>query len=130
MNKKKILLVDDDPDIISAFEAILSNKGYNVQTAGNKREGLEKLNANLPDLVILDVMMDEEHDGFDMSREIKKAHPNLPIVMLTGISDITGVNFRAAAADPDWLPADEFLDKPVTPDELLATIEELLSKVA
>jgi len=130
MNKKKILLVDDDPDIISAFEAILSNKGYNVQTAGNKREGLEKLKANLPDLVILDVMMDEEHDGFDMSREIKKAHPNLPIVMLTGISDITGVNFRAAAADPDWLPADEFLDKPVTPDELLATIEELLSKVA
>mgnify|MGYP001823294178 FL=1 len=101
-----------------------------MQTAGNKREGLEKLNANLPDLVILDVMMDEEHDGFDMSREIKKAHPNLPIVMLTGISDITGVNFRAAAADPDWLPADEFLDKPVTPDELLATIEELLSKVA
>ena len=130
MNKKKILLVDDDPDIISAFEAILINKGYSVHTASNKREGLDKLSADLPDLAILDVMMDEEHDGFDMSREIKKTHPDLPIIMLTGISDITGVNFRAAAADPDWLPADEFLDKPVTPDELLATIELLLSKVA
>jgi CheY-like chemotaxis protein len=130
MDKKKILLVDDDPDIISAFEAILSNKGYQVYTAINKREGLEKLDAHVPDLAILDVMMDEEHDGFDMSREIKKTHPKLPIIMLTGISEITGVNFRAAAADPDWLPADEFLDKPVNPDQLISTIEDLLSKEA
>ena len=128
MNKKKLLLVDDDPDIISAFEAILSNKGYQVFTAINKREGLEKLNNHLPDLVVLDVMMDEEHDGFEMSREIKQKHPELPIIMLTGISEITGVNFRAAASDPDWLPADEFLDKPVNPDDLITTIEDLLSK--
>lgn len=130
MNKKKILLVDDDPDIISAFEAILSNKGYHIITAFNKTDGISKFNTQLPDLVILDVMMDEEHDGFEMSREIKKSRPEIPIIMLTGISEITGVNFRAAASDPDWLPADEFIDKPVDPEELVASIEELLSKEA
>lgn len=128
MKKKKILLVDDDPDIISAFDAILNNKGYDVISAYNKKEGLEKLNAQRPDLAILDVMMEEEHDGFEMSREIKKSHPDLPIIMLTGISEITGVNFSAAASDPNWLPADEFLDKPVTPEALVAIIEDLLSK--
>jgi len=128
MESKKILLVDDDPDIISAFEAILSNKGYDVITAMNKNDGIEKVNSQSPDLAILDVMMDDEHDGFDMSREIKKSHPGLPVIMLTGISEITGVNFRAAAADPNWLPADEYLDKPVSPEELIETIENLLSK--
>ena len=128
MEQKKILLVDDDPDIISALEAILSNKGYDVITAINKNDGIEKVNTQSPDLAILDVMMDDEHDGFDMSREIKKSHPDLPVIMLTGISEITGVNFRAAAADPEWLPADEYLDKPVSPEELIETIENLLSK--
>jgi len=128
MKQKKILLVDDDPDIISAFEAILSNKGYDVITAMNKNDGIEKVNSQSPDLAILDVMMDDEHDGFEMSREIKKSHPDLPVIMLTGISEITGVNFRAAAADPEWLPADEYLDKPVSPEELIDTIENLLSK--
>lgn len=128
MDKKKILLVDDDPDLISAFDAILNNRGYHVITATNKNEGLAKLEDEEPELAILDVMMEEEHDGFDLARQIKKLHPDLPIIMLTGISEITGVNFRAAAADPDWLPADEYLDKPVQPDELVSCIEDLLTK--
>jgi CheY-like chemotaxis protein len=128
--KRKILLVDDDPDLVSAFEAILYSRGYNVITAMSRHEGLEKLEKENPDLLILDVMMDDEHDGFIMAREVKKLYPELPIIMLTGISEVTGVNFRAAAADPDWLPADEYLDKPVQPDELVETIEELLTKEA
>ena len=128
--KRKILLVDDDPDLVSAFEAILYSRGYHVITAMSKKEGLEKLESEKPDLAILDVMMDDDHDGFIMAREAKKTIPDLPIIMLTGISEITGVNFRAAAADPDWLPADEYLDKPVQPDELVECIEELLSKEA
>jgi len=127
MDKKKILLVDDDPDLISAFSAILNNRGYNVFTAVNKKDGLLALEKNTPDIAILDVMMEEEHDGFDLAREMKQFHPDIPIIMLTGISEITGVNFRAAATDPDWLPADEYLDKPVQADELVDCIEELLS---
>jgi len=128
MTKKKILLIDDDPDLISAFEAILYSRGYDVATAMNKNEGLEKQKSFNPDLAILDVMMEDEHDGFDLARTFKKAFPDLPIIMLTGISEVTGVNFRAAAADPEWLPADEYLDKPVDPDDLVNVIEELLAK--
>lgn len=128
MENIKILLVDDDPDLVSAFEAILYSRGYNIITANNKNEGIEKLEKEKPDLAILDVMMDDDHDGFVMAREIKKLHPDLPIIMLTGISEVTGVNFRAAAADPDWLPADEYLEKPVHPDELVNCIEELITK--
>jgi CheY-like chemotaxis protein len=128
MEKKKILLVDDDPDLVSAFEAILYSRGYHVITANTKREGIEKITREQPDLAILDVMMEEDHDGFVMAREVKKQYPDLPIIMLTGISEVTGVNFRAAASDPDWLPADEFLEKPVQPDELIDCIEQLISK--
>ena len=130
MEKKKILLVDDDPDLVSAFEAILFSRGYNIVTANSKREGIEKLENENPDLAILDVMMDDDHDGFDMAREVKKLYPDLPIIMLTGISEVTGVNFKAAAADPDWLPADEYLEKPAQPDELVDCIEKLLTKNA
>lgn len=130
MEKKKILLVDDDPDLILAFEAILISRGYNVATALSKNEGLDKQKSFQPDLAILDVMMDDEHDGFDLARQLKQEIPELPVIMLTGISEVTGVNFRAAAADPEWLPADEYLDKPVDPDELVNVIEELLSKDA
>ena len=128
MENKKILLVDDDPDLVSAIEAILYSRGYKIFTANNKNEGIEKLEKEKPDLAILDVMMDDVHDGFIMAREIKKLHPDLPIIMLTGISEVTGVNFRAAGADPDWLPADEYLEKPVKPDELVNCIEELITK--
>lgn len=130
MNKKKILLVDDDPDLISAFEAILFSRGYDVTTAMSKSEAVEKQKSIKPDLIILDVMMEDEHDGFDLARNFKKTIPDLPIIMLTGISEVTGVNFRAAAADPEWLPADEYLDKPVDPDDLVNVIEELLTKEA
>ena len=64
-----------------------------------------------------------------MAREIKKDPEfiDMPILMLTSISDVTGVNFSAAASDPDWLPAEEYLDKPVEPDELLEQVQNLLS---
>jgi CheY-like chemotaxis protein len=130
MKKNKVLLVDDDPDLISAFEAILYSRDYQVVSAMNKSDALRRLETSQPDIVILDVMMEEEHDGFELAREFKKKYPELPVIMLTGISEVTGVNFRAAAADPDWLPADEYLDKPVSPDELIRTIEELLTKEA
>ena len=129
MGKKKILIVDDDQDLLIALKAILENKNYNVVTAINKIEGWEILKGEKPDLAILDVMMDTSHEGFEMAREIKKdpEFSDMPLLMLTSISDVTGVNFRAAASDPDWLPADEYLDKPVEPDELLEQVQNLLS---
>jgi len=129
MGNKKILIVDDDLDLTVAIKAILENKNYKVITAINKEEGWEKIKIEKPDLLILDVMMDTSHEGFEMAREIRKEseYKDIPILMLTSISEVTGVNFSAAAADPDWLPADEYLDKPVEPDELLEQVQNLLS---
>lgn len=129
MEKIKILLVDDDPDLIIAVKTILENNNYEVFPAYNKKEGLEELIDKKPDLAILDVMMEEKHDGFDLARAIKKIpeFEKLPIIMLTSIDGISGVNFKAAMSDPNWLPANDYLDKPVEPEELITTIKNVLS---
>lgn len=130
MKAAKILLVDDDPDFIMAIRAILENNNYEVISAKSKAEGLEKLKQDKPELAILDVMMDEPHDGFELAREIRKeeSYNNMPILMLTSIDGLTGINFRAATKSKEWLPADAYMDKPVEPETILAEIEKLLSK--
>ena len=101
-------------------------------TAPNKVYGLEKVRADKPDLIVLDVMMIAGQDGFEMSRELKNDPQlrDIPILMLTAAKEKTGIGFKSVAGDPDWLPVDGFLDKPVEPQELQAEVERLLSKKA
>ena len=129
MEKRKIVVVDDDQDIRDSFEAILQGAEYIVTTAADKTEGMEKIKAERPDLAILDVMMSTWEDGFEMARELKKdpEFKDMPILILTGVKEKTGIGFKSAAGDPDWLPVDGFLEKPVEPDVLLAEIKKLLS---
>jgi len=130
MGKAKILIADDDQDIRESLQAILEGRQYTVVTAADKTEGMEKIKTEKPDLIILDVMMTAWQDGFDMARELKKdpQFKDMPILMLTGIKDQTGIDFKSTAGDPTWCPVDGFLDKPVEPNILLAEIERLLSK--
>ena len=130
MGKAKILIADDDQDIRDSLQAILEGRQYTVVTAADKTEGMEKIKTEKPDLIILDVMMTAWQDGFDMARELKKdpQFKDMPILMLTGIKDQTGIDFKSTAGDPTWCPVDGFLDKPVEPNILLAEIERLLSK--
>ncbi|MHC4545937.1 MAG: response regulator [Planctomycetota bacterium] len=130
MEQAKIVIVDDDQDIRDSLQSILEGRQYTVITAANKEEGLEKIRAENPDLIMLDVMMETWQDGFEMSRELKK-HPNFkdtPILMLTGVRDQTGIDFKETAGDPTWLPVDGYLEKPVEPNALLAEVEKLLTK--
>ena len=130
MENAKILVADDDQDIRDSLQVILEGRQYTVITAANKAEGMEKIKAENPDLVILDVMMDTWQDGFEMARELKK-DPNfkdMPILMLTGVKDKTGIDFKSSAGDPTWLPVDGYLEKPVEPNVLLAEVEKLLTK--
>jgi CheY-like chemotaxis protein len=130
MEQAKIVIVDDDQDIRDTLQAILEGRQYTVITAANKIEGLEKIRAEKPDLTMLDVMMETWQDGFVMARELKK-DPNLkdmPILMLTGVKDHTGIDFKSTAGDPTWLPVDGYLEKPVEPNALLAEVEKLLTK--
>ncbi|MCX5636518.1 MAG: response regulator [Planctomycetota bacterium] len=132
MKNAKILIVDDDPDLTQALKTTLESKQYAVDTAADRLEGMKKIKNNKPDLVILDVVMSTWQDGFEMSRELK-ANPqfkDMPILMLTAVKSKTGIDFKSSAGDPDWLPVDVFLDKPVEPEVLLAEVEELLAKRA
>ena len=129
MENAKILIVDDDQDLRESLAAILESRDYSVSMAGSKEEGLKKIRADKPDLLLLDVMMSEWQDGFEMAREIK-GDPELkdvPILMLTGVKDKTGIDFKSAAGDETWCPVDGFLEKPVQPEVLMEQIDKLLS---
>jgi len=130
MGQGSILIIDDDPDITEAMTVILANRGYEVRSARDGSEGMERLKEARPDLIILDVMMRTSQEGFELSRELKhnKKYKDIPILMLTGVKQKTGLDFKADAGDESWLPVEEYLDKPVRPDILLAKVEDLLQK--
>ena len=130
MGNAKILIVDDDLDLSEALKVTLEGEQYAVITATNRKEGMEKVRTDRPDLVLLDVMMSTWQDGFEMARELKKdpASKDIPILILTAVKDRSGIDFKSTAGDPTWLPVDGFLDKPVEPDVLLAEVRKLLQK--
>jgi CheY-like chemotaxis protein len=129
MENAKILVVDDDRDITDSLQAILEGRQYTVSTAGDREEGMAKVKTEKPDLLILDVMMSTWQDGFEMARELKgdAEFADMPILMLTGVKDKTGINFKSSAGDPTWCPVEGFLDKPVEPEVLIAEVEKLLA---
>jgi CheY-like chemotaxis protein len=130
MAKAKILIADDDQDIRDSVQAILESRQYNVVTAADRIEGMEKIESEKPDLIILDVIMSSWQDGFEMARELKKdpQYKEIPILMMTGVKEQTGLDFKSSAGDPTWCPVEGFLDKPVVPEILITEVEKLLSE--
>lgn len=126
----RILIVDDDPDIIEAMRVVLENRGYQVDSALDGAKALERIAANKPDLLILDVMMTTPQEGFNLARQLKQdcQTANIPILMLTAVKQKTGIDFKPEAGDETWLPVEEYLDKPVRPDVLIQKVEALLHK--
>ena len=127
---EKILIIDDDPDIVEGMRVVLESKNYQIDSAKNGQEGLEKVKLNKPDLIILDIMMETADRGFEVARDLKKDanYKNIPILMLTAIKDRMGLDFKNEAGDEDWLPVDDYVDKPLKPEELILKVERLLGK--
>lgn len=128
MEQKKILIVDDDADFVEAIKIVLGTK-YKVIVAYNGEEGRQKLKEENPDLVILDMMMRIKGEGFIFSREMRKNHQfsHIPILMLTGIRKKMGFfPIEDDPRHPKFLPVDDFIEKPVQPEELLGRVEKLL----
>ncbi len=125
--KKRLLIVDDDPDFASAIEKILVSAGYEVETSGDVGEGMEAIERSRPDLILLDVMMEKFDDGFNMCSDIKQddRYRDIPIIILTAVTEVTGLKF-SPETDGDYLKAEALLQKPITPDDLLKKIDELL----
>lgn len=124
---KRVFLVDDDTDIIAQNKMVLESKGFIVGDAASAKEAGDKIEAFHPDIIVLDVMMEHPKAGLEFAGKIatEKNLPKIPIILLT--SD---------GQNPSWLGQPNFtwariayvLDKPVTPEKLVATIEAALGK--
>jgi len=131
MSTKKILLVDDDPDLRLALRLPLESAGYTIAEAENPSSAKTAIAEVKPDLIILDVMMDTATAGFQFALELHNAEPKselyefrtTPIIMLTAIHTTTPLRF---APDADYLPVETFLEKPVEPEVLLSKVRELI----
>lgn len=121
----RILVVDDDTDITFAASLLLRKQGHEVVTAANRAEGMKALQTAGPDLMILDVMMDQPDDGLAMAQDLRRAGNRVPIIMLTSVGRATGMSF---GEDSEMVPVDAFFEKPVRPEHLLAKVDELLKK--
>jgi CheY-like chemotaxis protein len=131
---QKILLVDDDKDLVQSLTQALKTKGYDVESAYSGAEGLNKLLTAKPDLIILDVMMETDTAGFEAAYQIRnnretskyKDVKNIPIIILTAINQVTNSRFSLNQKE-SFLPAiNEFLTKPIDIDELIAKVERSL----
>jgi len=133
MNEKaKILVIEDDNDLVAAITKLLDNKGYAAVSAFDPEEGWDKLKQDKPDLIILDVMFGNkgESKGFDFAQKIRydRQFSDLPILMMTAINTEKPFFNFSPETDSEFLPVDAFLDKPVKSDDLFAKVEELLKQ--
>lgn len=124
---KKIIIIDDDPDILESMKIVLDKEGYTVITATNGKDGLELVKAEKPNLVLLDVMMTSKDEGFQVSYAMK-GDPDLkdiPIVIISSVSQVTGFDFNKDK-DGAFIPVDEFVEKPVKPKQLIDIVRKNL----
>ncbi len=122
----KIAIIDDDPDILDASSVVLTSKGYEVITAANPDDGYKIVKESNPDLIILDVMMNEPDDGFFLAQKFRKEKIFTPIIMYTSVSKSIGVDYGIS----EMVPVDDFVEKPISPDELIEKVEKLLQTEA
>ncbi|MBS3783041.1 MAG: response regulator [Anaerolineae bacterium] len=127
--KGKIVVVDDDVQLVESVTTLLESVGYEVFSAYRAEKGFDLAKEKQPDLILLDVMFagPPGPDGFEISRRIKK-DPDLkdtPVVMLSGVKKVLELGYEVTP-DDDFMPVEAFIDKPVKPERLLAAIDEAL----
>jgi len=123
----KILVVEDEIDILEAHRVVLERNHYEVLTAVNLGVAKELLGKHKIDLILLDVMMEKDSDGFNFAQYVKsdKKFKHIPIIMATAVNLRTKFKFDIEK-DGDFLPVEKFMEKPIDPDDLIATIRGLL----
>lgn len=126
---RKIVMIDDDGDFVDATTALLETKGYRTVTAPDGDKGYALIKREKPDLVLLDVMMTHDTEGFDVARKLKEdpETKSIPIIMISGVKKVKALPFTFEP-DNDWLPVKMVLEKPVRPDVLLKAVEDALKE--
>lgn len=124
--KKRILVVDDEPDFASIVQTNLTKEGFQVEVAFDGVEAMEKIKSAPYDAIVLDVMMPEK-DGYEVCAELKKdpKYCNIPIIMLTAVADHVG-STRYSHADGMGMEADDYLPKPASAEEITKSVKRLI----
>jgi len=120
-NKKTVLVIDDDPDIIDSLEVILGRGGFAVAKAMSGQEGIDVAMKKKPDLILCDMMMERIDAGSKVAEELRKKHVGVPIFLLSSIGDATASNIEI-----DKLGFNGMFQKPVNPEQLISTIKKTL----
>jgi len=128
MGGKTILLVDDDVDFLEQTALRLRADGFVVVTAEGQARGEEAVSSGTPfDLAVLDLMMEHPDSGFVLGHRVRRARPGTPVLLVTGVTGETGLEFDAATAEERrWVPADAVLPMPIRYEQLQAEIDRLL----
>lgn len=123
--KKTVLLVDDDADFVSVMKLVLERNSYNVLVAYNGKQCMDLLRFEMPDVIVLDVMMTTRSEGFDVARDLRNSEytKSIPLLMVTSINSTVPFKFEP---DETWLPVDALIEKPIEPDRLLGEITKML----
>lgn len=121
----KILIVDDDSDVVDAVTLLLNGQGHDMASAYNRLDGMRQVEQFKPDLIILDVMMEQPDDGLTMAQDLRRKGCGTPILMLTTVSKATGLEI---GKDEEMVPVDDFQEKPIAPATLIEKVAELLKK--
>jgi two-component system alkaline phosphatase synthesis response regulator PhoP len=129
---KDILVIDDDRDLVETLRIVLESKNYRVRAAYNGKEGFGCIEEKCPDLIILDVMMATDTEGFDLAYKLQNnpKFRDVPIIMVTSFPKAMaekGPDRFQHILGEDW-PVSIFIEKPVDPEKLLTTIEDLLQE--
>lgn len=125
--KKRILVVDDDVDVLESRRIVLEHNNFDVVTATNIKVAEEILEENNINLIILDVMMEKDSDGFNFAQHVKmnEKFKHIPIILATAVNQRTKFKFDLDQ-DGSFLPVEKFMEKPIDPDDLIVTIRGLL----
>lgn len=134
MAMSKIYIIDDDRNIVESMSIVLKKNGYEVASQYTEENVVDNLLDSKPDMVILDVMFPQNVSaGFDIAREIKndKRVSHIPIIMLSAINEkgVYSGTFSNTDRDNSWLPVDEFVEKPIKPDQLLEKVKNVISQI-
>ena len=124
--KRRILLVDDDLDLLEQHKVLFESRGYNVVTADNSKKGWDLFKVEKPYAAVIDLIMEEHDAGFILSYKIKKDSygKTIPVFVLTSATYVTGFKFSASTAEEkEWIKCDEIINKPVVIDDLVQKIE-------
>ncbi len=127
---KKVLLIDDDPDFVLANRIALEAKGYKVLTASDGPSGARTAVEEKPDLIIVDLMMEELYAGFALVEQLAADHATegIPVVMVSGVTTETGFRVDQDDKAPSWLHVKAFLNKPIDPIELADRVASFLAE--